>query len=176
MSDTAPEAPAQEPTDTDTPTEEVSTDDLKAQLEKLQRESRKWEERAKANSAAAKELEAAKLAALSDAEKAVEVARLEGRREAFATLGGQVIETTVTAALAGRGIDAKALLDGIDTSRFLTEDGAVDVEAVNAWVDRIAPKPLEPTFPDLGQGRRGSTTPLGSDPLLDTLKQSIGIR
>lgn len=176
MSDTATPDTGTEAEPSAEATEETGTVDWQAEAEKWKALSQKHEGRAKANANAAKELEQAKLAALSDAEKAVEIARLEGRREAFATLGGQVIETTVTAALAGRGIDAKALLDGIDTTRFITDDGNVDIEAVNAWVERIAPKPAEPQFPDLGQGRRGSTTPLGSDPLVDDLKRTLGIR
>lgn len=176
MSDTPADTATTETTVEVTETTTPDVDTLTAELEKWKAQARKHEERAKANSAAAKELEQAKLAALSDQEKAVELARQQARAEAFAQLGGQLVDMAVTAAVAGRGIDAEALLDGLDRTRFLGEDGSVDQAAVVAWVDRIAPKPTEPHFPDLGQGARGSSIPLGSDPLVESLKQSLNIR
>lgn len=163
-----PEAEPQEPSDTPDPAA------LTAELEKWKAQARKHEERAKANANAAKELEQVRQASMSDQEKAVEIARQQARAEALAEVGGQLVDMAVTAAVAGRGVDAEALLEGLDRSRFLTDEGRPDQDAIAAWVDRIVPK--TDGFVDIGQGPRGSQIPLGSDPLLNTLKQSIGIR
>lgn len=159
----APAAPAETPPPAPEPAPEPSPaqeTDWKAEHEKTLREARKWEERAKSNSTAAKELEQLRKASMSEQEKAVESARSEARSEALRTVGGRLVDAEVKVAAAGRNVDVDALLEGLDRGRFLSDDGEPDSKAITAWVDRIAPKANgEPAsvFPDLGQGRRQGT-------------------
>lgn len=135
--------------------------DWKAEHENAVKDARKWEERAKANRAAAKELEELKRSGMSDIEKAVAQARDEGRAEAGAEFGGLLVAVELKAALTGREVadeQATALIEGLDAKKFLTDDGKPDSEAIAKWADRIAKKPT----PDLGQGARGNQ-PAGSD-------------
>jgi hypothetical protein len=172
-------------TDTEAATETTETQvDHAAEAEKWKAQARKHEDRAKANANAAKELEALKLASLDDTGKAVETARSEARAEALLEVGGKLVAAEFKVAAAGRPLDVDTLLEGLDRTKFLTDDGDPDSEAIAAWVDRIAPATTEtadetppgfPPMPDLGQGSR-QTVPLGSDPLLDLLKGTVGVK
>lgn len=168
---TAPEAP--ESTDTG------DTTDYKAEAEKWQALARKHEERAKANASAAKELEQVRQSSMSDVEKAVAIARAEERAAVLREAGTRLVDAEVRAALTGRPVDAAALLEGLDRSRFLNDDGDPDVKAIQAWVDRIAPQtePKAPSF-DLGQGARGDApnVALNGDPLYRDLINKLGVR
>lgn len=172
-----PEAPAAPPAQ-----ETVSV----AEFKKLQAESRKWEERAKQNTAAAKEAEKLRAASMTETEAAVAAARAEAATEARRSFGGRLVAAELRAATAGRSVDVDALLEGLDASRFLDDEGEPDVAALTAWVDRVAPKveapPADETdpgkipFPPIGQGARGETPPLNSDALTADLKNLLGIR
>lgn len=177
MSDATPATGTEEATTTETvetteapPAGDTPTvESLQAEVDKWKATSRKHEDRAKANAAAQKELDAVKAASMSDQEKAVALAVAQARAEAFAEVGGQLVDAAVRAAVAGRGIDADALLDGLDRSRFL-DDGQVDQAAITAWVDRIVPAGTV----DLGQGARG-TTPPTVGPLEQALRHTVGL-
>lgn len=180
MSDTAPET-GDTPTPTEPPEEAATApnlDELAAEVDKWKAQSRKNEERAKANAAAAKELEALKASTMSETEKAVAEAKAAGRAEALAELGAARVEDAVRVALAGRNADVDALLEGMDRSRFLDDDGQPDRDGIAAWVDRIAPAPTEPptpVVPDLGQGVRGAPVAgVGDDALTQTLMHKLG--
>lgn len=169
---TEPEAA---PTEGATPTLE----ELKAELDKWKATSRKHEDRAKANASAAKELEQVKAASMSEQEKAVAQAAFEARTATLAEVGSRLAAAEVKVAAAGKLDDDQlaTILDTIDLTKFLTEDGEVDVDKVRAFVEGIAPKPADNSFPpDLGQGARGGTPALGSDPLLQALKNTVGAR
>ncbi len=172
-----PDAPAPEPEGT--PDTGV---DLAAEVEKWKAQARKHEDRAKANAAAAKELEQVRQASMSDLEKAVAVARTEATTEALRTVGARLVDAEVRVAAAGRSVDVDALLEGLDRSRFVGDDGEPDRKAIAAWVDRIAPPPAEgagrpPGSPDLGQGvRNGGAMALNGDPLEASLRHALGIR
>lgn len=160
MSDTDPAAPTN---DSGKPDPAASTDtgettDWKAEAEKWQALSRKHEDRAKANSTAAKELEQVRQAAMTDTEKAVAIAKAEGRKEALSAMGARLVDAEVKAAVTGRNVNVDALLDGLDRSRFLTDDGEPDTKAIAAWVDKLAPRAdtANGFRPDLGQGARGA--------------------
>lgn len=162
-------------------------DDPAAEVERLRGElqkARKWEERAKANAKAAKELEEFRQQSMSETEKAIEQARTEGRRQALTETGQKIAAAELRAAASGRMTDEQltTLLDGLNLARFVDDDGEVDREALTAFVDGIAPKPTEdePAVPllDLGQGARsvGQNAALNGDPLLRSLKEKLGIR
>jgi hypothetical protein len=94
----------------------------------------------------------------TDQERAVAEARKTAAAEATAAArkqyGGLLVDAQITAATAGRLDDRQrsTLLSGLDRSRFLTDTGEVNADALAEFVDGIAPaKPA-----DLGQGRRGA--------------------
>lgn len=166
----------------DQPTGADTAPDLAAEVEKWKTQSRRHEDRAKANAKAAKELEDLKRSSMTEMEQAIANARAEAATEAAKTYGGRLVDAEVRAATAGRNLDVDALLDGLDRTRFLTDDGDPDRDAITAWVDRIAPQPDEPADParpfvvDIGQGTRGDAPALNSDPLLKDLKSKLGVR
>jgi SpoVK/Ycf46/Vps4 family AAA+-type ATPase len=169
--DTAtPDAPADT---TQTATDEAP--DLTAELEKWKSLARKQEERAKANAKAAQELEQLKQQSMSDIERAVAEAKAEGRTEVVREASTKVALATLKAAAAGRFELTEEFLEGVNLAAFVDDDGEVDEAKVAKFIEGIAPKDEPRRIPDLGQGPRGSTTPLGSDPLLNSLKGSLGI-
>lgn len=174
-------ADAAETTTEATTTTETATDtvDLAAELEKWKSLSKKNEERAKTNAKAAAELEELRKTAMTDQERAVAEAKAQGLAEGVRSASSKVVEAEVRAAAKGRVADVDALVEVLDPSKFLTDDGEVDRDAINAWVDRFAPQGEQRTkdgFPDLAQGTRSTELALGSDPLTQTLKNKLGIR
>jgi two-component sensor histidine kinase len=142
----------------------TSTDekDWKAEYERLQAESRKWESRAKANSTAAKELERLKAASMSEQEKAVAEAEQRGRATALAESGQRLVRAEFRAAAAGR-LDNKqfdALLDDLNLAKFVREDGEPDTKAITAAVERLAPA-RAPSF-DGGARQTAKTTDMNA--------------
>jgi hypothetical protein len=174
MTDTT-ETENTETTDTTQP-EADTTDtavDTTAELEKWKTLARKHEERAKANAKAASELDQIKQSMLTDQEKAIAEAKREARQETMAEYSKRLVDAKLESALNGRVLDGNAVLT-FDKSAFITEDGEVDEQAISKWVEANSKSP-EPTYPDLGQGQRGSSTPLNGDPLLADLKSKLGI-
>jgi hypothetical protein len=98
---------------------------------------------------------------MTDQEKAVEAAKAEARSEALKTVGVRLVDAEVKAACAGRKVDVAALLEGLDRTKFLTDDGEPDSDAIEKWVDKVAPSKAGPL--DLGQGARGRNGSGGSD-------------
>lgn len=144
-----PTPPAPDPKPADPPAQEAT--DWKA-------EARKWEQRAKEN---VTKLEKLEKQAMTDAEKALDQAREEGRSEVRTLLAQERVRNALTQALNGRVPDAAALLD-LDRSQFVKGDGA-DVDAITEWVTAhsAAPAPTEPVMQpkqiDRSQGVRGTT-------------------
>lgn len=167
--------PAQEPTLAD-PAAEVAR--LKDELTK----ARKWEDRAKTNAKAAQELDQLKQSSMNDTEKAVAQARAEARTEALREVGGRLAEAAIRVAAAGRNVDVDALLEGVDASKFLDDNGDPDTKAIAAWVDRVAPATDESDNKpnpkrDLGLGPRGQpNAALNSNELEQALKNAVGAR
>lgn len=147
--------PTIEPTD-DQPTPDAPPAPEVDEAAKWKALARKHEDRAKANAAAVKELEALKASMMTDQEKAVAEAAARARAEVLAEVGGTLVESAFKVAATGRTIDVDAMLEGLDRSKFLTEAGQPDVERISAWVDKIAPAgaPAPPKAKDLGQGAR----------------------
>lgn len=160
-----------------TPDTGTDVDALAAELEKWKAQARKHEDRAKANAAAAKELQQLREQTMTETERAIEAARSEARAQVLAEVGASRVDDAVRLALAGRPVDPDALLEGLDRGRFLGDDGTPDRDGIAAWVDRIAPKPdpQATTAVDLGQGTRPPAASVSGDPLLADLKRAIGI-
>lgn len=178
MSETTPEATAE----TTKPTESTDTEqavDHEAEAKKWQALARKHEERAKANATAARELEELRKASMSEQEKAVEQAKTEARTAVLREVGARIVDAEFRAAAAGR-LDPErvdALLDGLDRSRFITDDGEVDRDKVAEFVGRIAPEPAAPARPDLGQGvRQSAAMALNDDALAASIQALMNAR
>lgn len=160
---------------TETEAVEVETTDWQAEAEKWKELSRKNETRAKDNAAAAKELEELKRQQMTEIEKAVDAAKQEGYNNAVKALSSRLVDAEFRAAAAGTSIDIDALLDGLDRSRFLTDEGEVESESIKAFVERIAPKEDATFKPDIGQGVRGSAAAAAMNPLEKQLREKLGI-
>lgn len=90
-----------------------------------------------ARKAAEKELDALKKGPLSDADKALEAARTEGRNEATAAANSRLLAAEIKAAAAGKLADPDdARL--IDTSDFKPdENGNFDAKAITAAIEKL---------------------------------------
>lgn len=134
--------------------------DPAAEASKWKALARKHEERAKANATAAKDLDKLQKATASDQERAVIEAKEAGKAEAMGSVGSKLVDAEFRAAAAGRLDDRQrtALIDGLDRSKFLTDDGDVDTDKVAALIEGIAgpksDKDDKTPFPGLGQGKR----------------------
>lgn len=149
----------------------ITVGQLKGRLEA----SRKWEERAKKADA---RLDDARLAAMSEQERAIETARSEARAATLLELGQVRVGDAFRVAAAGRDIDIDSVLEAVDLSKFLDEDGHPDTVKVGDWVERIAPLPepsSTPQVPDLGQGARPTPPGLNSSQLQKDLMAKLGI-
>jgi len=185
MTDTAPADTATPAPDAPADAPDTDTTDWKAEAEKHKALARKHEDRAKANAAAAKELEQVKAASMSDIEKAVAEAMAKGRSEGLAQSASKVVAAEFKAAVAGR-LDGDALatfIDGLNLVAFMDEEGNVDADKVQSFVDTTLPAASEPATADpfqaldLGQGSRTpASMALNSDELLQTVMAKVGPR
>lgn len=146
----------------DTPVKDMTPDQKAAYHEY---HARKHENRVKAYGdwtpdkirALEQERDALKNGSQSDADKAIEAAREEGRNELRSVLNKERATVALEKALQGR-VPAPAALLGLDVNKFIV-NGNLDTDAVKAWVEDNSDE--APTAakkaPDLGQGRRGTT-------------------
>lgn len=178
--DTTAETTVEAATQETTEAVEQLDDPGKKALDAERRARREAEREAKRIKA---ELDQLRQSSLTDAERAIEQARTEGRSAALAEAGSKLVAAEMKAAAAGRLESAQlsTLLAGVHLPAFLDADGNVDTEKVSDFIDGIAPAhtdegPAPAGFPDIGQGARGSTVPLNGDPLLRDLKSKLGIR
>lgn len=143
----APEAEAVE-------TPELSEmDKLQAEVDKWKSLSRKNEQQAKANMAAAKELEEIRKSQLTETERLIEQTKEETALSIRREFAGKLVDAELKTQLQGRVLDAGALL-AFDKTSFIGDDGNIDSEAIQSWVDAHS-KTTDLPAPDLGQGSRG---------------------
>jgi len=138
--------------------EETETVDLSAELDKWKTLSRKNEQQAKANAAAAKELEELKKSQLTDQERLVESTKEETRRAVRMEFATKLVDAELKSALNGRVLDGGSLLE-FDKSNFIDDDGNVNSESVLEWVEAHS-STSDVSKPDLGQGNRGEKSRL----------------
>ena len=158
MSETETITPEVEAVESDVPVEATETVDLSAELEKWKTLSRKNEQQAKANAAAAKELDELKKSQLTDQERLVESTKDETRRAVRLEFATKLVDAELRSALNGRVLEGGALLE-FDKSSFIDEDGNVNSENVQTWVEAHSTNTDVPK-PDLGQGNRGEKSRL----------------
>jgi len=138
--------------------EETETVDLSAELEKWKTLSRKNEQQAKANAAAAKELDELKKSQLTDQERLVESTKEETRKAVRMEFATKLVDAELKSALNGRVLGGGSLLD-FDKSKFIDDDGNVDSDSLTAWVEAHS-STGDVSKPDLGQGNRGEKSRL----------------
>lgn len=148
------EAPEETTDVVETETSELSeTDKLQAEVDKWKSLSRKNEQQAKANLAAAKELEEIKQSQLTDTEKLIEQTKTETALSVRREFASKLVDAELKSQLSGKVLDAGALLS-FDKSSFIQDDGNIDSEAIQSWVEAHS-NTMETPAPDLGQGNRG---------------------
>jgi flagellar biosynthesis GTPase FlhF len=164
-------APSTEPTAEVEPEPQVGDAGKKA-IEEERKARREAEKQLKALNA---ELEQFRQQSMTDAEKAIEAARQEARAQALAEVGSKVAAAEIRAAASGRleADQLDLLLENLNVSRFIGEDGEVDREAVSRFVDGIAPKASLAPRGALDQGARTSM-PLNGDPVENALRAAVG--
>jgi hypothetical protein len=148
-----------------------------AYVAELRREAAKYRTEAKQLKG---DIEKVRTASLSEAEKAVVEAEQRGRASVLTEFGQRLARTEFVAAAARRnpGYDAAAVLDDLNLARYIGDDGEPDSKAITKAVERLVPAPAEqtPHVPSFDGGTRGGTAlPLNGDPLLNSLKQKLGI-
>lgn len=128
-------------------------DQLKAEVDKWKSLSRKNEQQAKSNMAAAKELDDIRKSQLTDTEKLIEQTKTETAQSVRKEFATKLVDAELKAHLNGRVVDSNALLS-FEKSAFITDDGNIDSEAIQSWVEAHS-KETGMASPDLGQGARG---------------------
>ena len=141
-------------------------------------EARKWEQRAKDNSAAAKKLAALEAANQTDAERAQAAARQAEQRAEAAVR--RVASAEIRAALTGVVPDPAAVVEDLDLGRFIdSESGDVNGDAVAALKAKYAalapPAGPRAPAPNPAQGAGGAPKSLG-ELIADAEKNSDGSR
>jgi len=149
------EAPEAVDQSTESEVPEVSEmDTLKAEVDKWKSLSRKNEQQAKANIAAAKELETIRQSQLTETEKLIEQTKTETALSVRREFANKLVDAELKSALQGKLMDADSLLS-FEKSSFILDDGNIDSEAIQSWVEAHS-KTTETPAPDLGQGARGN--------------------
>lgn len=149
-----PDPASVDPTNTDT----VTLESLQEQVNKWKALSRKHEAQEKANLA---ELETLRQAQMSDAEKAIDQAKAEGRSSALSEVGTRLATAELKAAAATAGVAIpEGLSELLDVSKLLGEDGNPDSTAITALVGSFTPTtPPPPTFSqNVGVGPQGTNS------------------
>ncbi len=162
--DPTPEAPGSDSSDKD----------WQAEAEKWKAMSRKHEN---ANATALKELEQLRTAQMSESEKAIAEAEARGAQKALVGVRSELAEARLRVAATGKVADVDALVDLVDLSKFVTEDG-VNSAAIDAAVERftkVLPAPTPQKFGSVELGPQGGDRPrqLTRDNLRDMTPQQI---
>lgn len=114
-----------------------------------------------------RELAQVRQASMTDAEKAVAEAEARGRSQAVADYGKRLVRSEFAAEAARRNpeFDTATVLDFLDLSRLVGDDGEPDTKAIRAAVERVVPGATRPGG-DVGQGPRGNEQPQDMNTLI----------
>src|SRR5690625_1163632 len=106
-----------------------------------------------------------KQSTMTDAEKQIEEAREEGKALAAQEYSDRMVDAMLRGTLKGHGLkadDIDSRLSFIDRKAFLTDNGEVDSDKVNAYLEANAPgEKKKESWPDTGGGNRGGGKGLG---------------
>ncbi|MGI5196940.1 hypothetical protein ACQEVY_25435 [Streptomyces sp. CA-288835] len=103
------------------------------------------------------ELSSLKEAQMTDAEKAIEAARTEARNAALSEVGSRLVDAELRVQAATAGVTLPPA-EYLNTTAFVGADGAVNTDAIKAFVSSL-PKPSNsPEFAQgIGLGRQGDS-------------------
>lgn len=156
MSDTptdGADAPEEPTTPVSAPTTEPPSDDPTKLLASLRNEATK--ER-KSRQALERQLAELQQAQMSDQERAVADAVARGRAEAASEFAERLAVAKIEARLAGVVPDPTAIVEDLNVSKYLTDDGQVDVDKIEALRERyVSLIPQTVTTPSVPTGPRG---------------------
>lgn len=151
------------------PTAPTTLEEALALLDTVSQDATKWKALSKKNEdnfkTASKERDELKTAQMSDAEKALDDARTEGRNSALSEVRLDLVnaEMAIQAATTGVQLPDKKFLN---MTGFLGEDGRPNKEAVKSFVESL-PKAKE-EFPNL----QGAGKQTGGVPTIDSMDPS----
>lgn len=147
--------PAEQASEGEQPPQQQEETFSRDYVEKLRRENATYR-------TTAKDAEKARLAAMSDSERAVAEAEARGRTAAATEFGKRLARTEFDAAAARRNpsYDTAGALEFVDLARFLGDDGEPDTKAITAAVERLVPASTEApqTIPSFDGGPRQTAT------------------
>lgn len=148
-------------------TEAPTIKQLQAEIEDLKGHSRKWEDRAKENFEAKKELDKVRREGMSDAERRqADLTDAQNRADAAETRAAKA-----EAALARRDIAAEFELSADDAKAL---DSIEDEDTLRKLAERLSGRSNGPR-PNPAQGRTRSTTKTSSqDAFVDVLEELLG--
>lgn len=130
--------------------------DWKAEYERLQADSRKWETRAKSNAEAAKELEKLRAQQMTEQEKAIAEAVAATRTGIMAEVGTKLARASIEAALTGVVPNPADVIEDLNLARYIGEDGEPDSKAIDKLRAKYAALiPAAPAAPKVPTGKRG---------------------
>jgi hypothetical protein len=169
MSEAAPEAVNEAPPAGEPAAEEAKTFDAEY-VEKLRKENAKYRTEAKSTAA---ELEKVRQASMTEAEKAAAEAEARGRASATAEFGKRLATSRFDAFASKRNpsFDTSAVLDIVDLSKFVGDDGEPDEKAITAAVEKLVPV-TEATVPSFDGGTR--TTPPAPAGMNSLIRKATG--
>ena len=149
-----PQEPAQAPTAS---WDELFKGEDPAKVREALDQSRKWETRAKENNKAAQEAEKARLAAMSESERAIAEAEARGRTAAATEYGKELAQSQFDAAAGRRNpeFDTAKVLRRVDLGTLLDDSGRPDAKAIAEAVADLVPAP-ESGPPSLDGGARST--------------------
>lgn len=138
----------------------------------------KWKAQQKVNRDLERKLEQARTASMDEAEKAVHEAEQRGRSAATQEFGQRLARTEFDALAARRNPDFKTddVLEYVDMSKMVGDDGEPDKRALKAAVERLVPEAQgQPGgSPQFGGGTR--TPPPQSKTFGDELREQLSRR
>lgn len=133
-----PTPPAQEPPVATPPADDGNKETFRQERDRVRKQNEKLQA----------ELDELRKTQMSDQEKAIEEAKAAGRAEAINETAKTLAGAQLRTAAAEAGVKLGDIVDLIDVSRFVGDDGAVDTDAITAAVAKfktVAPAVAQPT-------------------------------
>jgi hypothetical protein len=124
---------------------------------------------------AEKALETERAKGLTETERTIAEAKAAGRTEATLEAGKRLARAEIRAAAATEGIDVASVLEDLDLSRFVGEDGEPDTKAIEKAISRwagIASTSKRPRG-DVDQGTR---TQAPKNDMNTWMRQQVGVQ
>lgn len=106
----------------------------------------------------------------SETDRAVDAARDEGRKAALAETGQRLAAAEIRAALKGVVPDPRAIVEDLNLSKYVTDDGDVDEKAVKALAEKYATFGGSTRQPSFDGGAKDKDAPSGGSFLAQAIR------